>query len=124
MISAGTQVFWTIGALSALSFPAVALRAADAPLVLEAKIPIQHVVGGINHLAIDVGRRRLLVAEQENKAVDVIERDPRRLHHIGSIQTKVGARTSLLVPALGRFYLAVPASSDSTAAIDVYRFSD
>jgi len=51
------------------------VRAADAaaPLVLERTIPLAGVSGRIDHMAIDLGRRRLLVAELGNNAVDAID---------------------------------------------------
>jgi len=53
-----------------LSTPA---RSAGPPLVLERTIPLDGVVGRIDHLAIDLGRRRLLVAELGNGSVDLID---------------------------------------------------
>jgi DNA-binding beta-propeller fold protein YncE len=52
-----------------------AVRCADAaaPLELETRIPLGEVVGRIDHLAIDVARRRLFVAELGNNSVDVVD---------------------------------------------------
>ena len=47
--------------------------AAEAPLVLEATIPLDDVGGRIDHMAIDPARRRLLVAELGNGTVDVVD---------------------------------------------------
>ncbi|MGH6981159.1 MAG: YncE family protein, partial [Stellaceae bacterium] len=44
-----------------------------APLVLEATIPLDRVQGRIDHLAVDVTRKRLMVAELGNGTVDVID---------------------------------------------------
>jgi DNA-binding beta-propeller fold protein YncE len=47
--------------------------AAEAPLVLEAKIPLGAVSGRIDHFAIDLAHRRLFVAELGNNSVGVID---------------------------------------------------
>src|SRR5438552_19148837 len=44
-----------------------------APLVLEAKIPLGEVSGRIDHLAIDVKRQRLFVAELANDTLGVVD---------------------------------------------------
>jgi hypothetical protein len=46
---------------------------ADAPLVLESKIPLGDVRGRIDHLAVDVARQRLFVAELGNDTVGVVD---------------------------------------------------
>jgi DNA-binding beta-propeller fold protein YncE len=43
------------------------------PLRLESKIPLGNVRGRLDHLAVDLGRRRLLVAELVNDTVGVID---------------------------------------------------
>ena len=50
-------------------------RAADpvAPLVLERTIPLAGVTGRIDHMAVDLARKRLIVAELGNGTVDVID---------------------------------------------------
>src|SRR3954468_8705316 len=45
----------------------------QAPLVLERTIPLANVSGRIDHMAVDLRRRRLFVAELGNKTVDVGE---------------------------------------------------
>jgi DNA-binding beta-propeller fold protein YncE len=45
----------------------------DSALVLETTIPLENVSGRIDHMAIDLGRRRLFVAELGNNSVDVID---------------------------------------------------
>ena len=47
--------------------------ASDAPLVLEVKIPLGRVRGRIDHLAVDVVRQRLFVAELGNDTVGVVD---------------------------------------------------
>jgi len=51
------------------------IAAADQPppLELERTIPLPKVSGRIDHMAVDLGRRRLLVAELGNDTVDVID---------------------------------------------------
>ena len=48
-------------------------QTAEAPLVLEAKIPLGEVSGRIDHLAIDVKRQRLFVAELGNDTLGVVD---------------------------------------------------
>ena len=50
-------------------------RAAEppAPLVLERTIALKGVTGRIDHLAVDLARKRLFVAELGNGTVDVID---------------------------------------------------
>jgi DNA-binding beta-propeller fold protein YncE len=58
---------------------------AEAPLVLEAKIPLGQVRGRIDHLAVDVGRQRLFVAELGNDSVGVVD-----LAHHALLRTLTG----------------------------------
>lgn len=48
-------------------------QTANPPLILEAKIPLGQVSGRIDHLGIDVKRRRLLVAELGNNSLGVVD---------------------------------------------------
>src|SRR5690348_6908444 len=48
---------------------------AQAPLVLERKIALGEVKGRIDHLAFDLGRKRLFVAELGNNSVAVVDLD-------------------------------------------------
>jgi hypothetical protein len=48
---------------------------AQTPLMLEAKIPLGDVRGRIDHMAVDLARRRLFVAELENDSVAVVDLD-------------------------------------------------
>jgi hypothetical protein len=43
------------------------------PLVLERTIPLTGVSGRIDHMAVDLGRKRLLVAELGNGTIDIID---------------------------------------------------
>jgi hypothetical protein len=58
------------GLLSLLSLPS---HAAEPPLLLEQTIALHDVRGRIDHMAIDLPRKRLLVAELGNDSVDVID---------------------------------------------------
>lgn len=55
-----------------LLIAATAARAAEF-LTLEAKIPLAHVAGRIDHMAVDLARNRLLVAELGNGTVDAVD---------------------------------------------------
>src|SRR5262247_495907 len=55
--------------------------AAGEPLVLEATIPLRDVSGRIDHMAVDLARRRLAVAELGNDTVDVIDLGSGRVMH-------------------------------------------
>jgi len=57
----------------------MAAAAEPEPLVLETKIPLGEVKGRIDHLAVDVARRRLFVAELGNDTVGVIDIDGRKV---------------------------------------------
>jgi hypothetical protein len=57
-------IFWLMSPLSAR---------ASSPLTLEATIPLHDVRGRIDHMAIDLPRKRLMVAELGNDTVDVID---------------------------------------------------
>jgi len=58
---------------------AAAAPAAETPLQLEAKIPLGEVSGRIDHMAADVKRQRLFVAELGNNTVGVIDLAERKL---------------------------------------------
>jgi len=59
-------------ACAALLGPSEA-RAGTQPLVLERSIPLPHVFGRIDHMALDLARKRLIIAELGNGSVDVID---------------------------------------------------
>jgi hypothetical protein len=48
-------------------------------LQLEAKIPLGKVMGRIDHMAVDLGRQRLLVAELGNNSVGIVDLKDRKL---------------------------------------------
>src|SRR3954468_10685629 len=66
----------------AVAFPPPSMSAGpEAPLVLEATIPLEGVSGRIDHMAVDLGRRRLFVAELGNDTVDVVDLASGRVAH-------------------------------------------
>jgi DNA-binding beta-propeller fold protein YncE len=58
---------------------AVPVAAADGPLVLEAKIRLGDVGGRIDHLAVDIPRQRLLVAELGHNSLGVVDLAARKM---------------------------------------------
>lgn len=63
----------------------------ETPLVLERTIPLAGVSGRIDHLDVDLGRGRLLVAELGNGTVDVIELGAGKVvHRIGGLREPQG----------------------------------
>jgi DNA-binding beta-propeller fold protein YncE len=55
---------------------------AEAPLELEAKISLGEVKGRIDHLAVDLRRHRLFVAELGNDTVGVVDLDQRKVIYV------------------------------------------
>jgi DNA-binding beta-propeller fold protein YncE len=65
---------FTLGLLASLcSTAALTQTPPSAPLVLQAKIPLGDVRGRIDHLAVDLNRQRLFVAELGNDTVGVVD---------------------------------------------------
>lgn len=63
----------------------------EAPLVLEHAIPLTGVSGRIDHMAVDLGRKRLFVAELGNGSVDVLDLSTgRALDRIGGLRAPQG----------------------------------
>ncbi|HKT73646.1 MAG TPA: hypothetical protein VJQ47_12195 [Steroidobacteraceae bacterium] len=76
----------SLGLLALLLLGSVLTRASCAtPLQLEYQIPLGDIRGRIDHLAIDVGRQRLFVAELGNDTVGVLDLRSRR-----ALRTLVG----------------------------------
>ncbi|MEO6781229.1 MAG: YncE family protein [Bradyrhizobium sp.] len=65
--------------LSGVGSPTVAQPAETAPLQLEAKISLGNVHGRIDHMAVDLKRQRLFVAELGNDSVGVVDLANRKL---------------------------------------------
>ena len=85
----------TIVAAATLSFAAVETLAQTPeplPLELETKIPLGDVRGRIDHIALDLIRQRLFVAELGNDTVGVVDLNQRKVIHTisGLNPTRVG----------------------------------
>jgi hypothetical protein len=90
---ATTTAVWLLLAASAPSILPAAAEGAetDQPLQLERTIPLAGVGGRIDHLAIDLARQRLIVAELGNGSVDVIDlASGRNLHRFAGLQMPQG----------------------------------
>jgi len=65
---------WAILLAASLIWPAATgAQTASPPLVIDAKIPLGQVSGRIDHLGIDLERKRLLVAELGNNSLGVVD---------------------------------------------------
>lgn len=77
--------FRIFGLLMALASPSSAMAQAlpgkEAPLQVEAKIPLGDVRGRIDHLAADLARRRLFIAELGNGSLGVVDLNARSVTH-------------------------------------------
>jgi hypothetical protein len=88
------------------------------PLVLEQTIVLGHVSGRIDHLAADLHRRRLFVAELGNDSVDVIDlASGTRLHRIGGLKAPQGVA---YVPASD----AIVVANADDGSVHFYRASN
>src|SRR6266545_3076588 len=92
---------------AALSFGAgqpTAQTANTLPLQLEAKIPLGDVNGRIDHMAVDLARQRLFVAELGNDSVGVIDpKDRKVVHTITGLKEPQGVG---YVPSTDTLYVA------------------
>jgi hypothetical protein len=65
------------------------------PLVLEATIPLKAVTGRIDHMAVDLDKHRLVVAELGNDTVDVIDlRTQQPIHRIKGLHEPQGVAST------------------------------
>jgi YVTN family beta-propeller protein len=90
-------------------------RAAEpmTPLVLERTIALKGVTGRIDHLAVDLGRKRLFVAELGNGTVDVIDLATETvIHRIRDLKEPQG-----LAYAPGADVLAVASAGDGSVRL-------
>jgi hypothetical protein len=85
-------LFLPLVACAALVLPGAAPGAdPGAPLQLERTIPLAHVGGRIDHMAVDLGRKRLFIAELGNDTVDVVDLASGRLvHRFGGLREPQG----------------------------------
>src|SRR5665213_1783866 len=80
-----------LGAIGCLAPPCARASPLDAPLTLVKTIPLAGVSGRIDHLAIDLARQRLIVAELGNDTVDIIDVAAGKvLHRIGGLKEPQG----------------------------------
>jgi chromate transporter len=107
---AGMVIYFVGGSTAAAAEPAV--------LELESKIPLGVVRGRIDHLAIDVSRQRLYVAELGNDGVGVIDLKERR-----TVRTLTGLREPQgigYVPSTDTLYVA----NAGDGSVRLYRGGD
>ncbi len=76
----GMAAAFTLAITMLVTEPGVA-EDPEPPLVLETTIPLEGVSGRIDHMAIDLDRKRLFVAELGNNSVDVIALSEGRAVH-------------------------------------------
>src|SRR5215472_12654757 len=108
--------FTTAVILSLLSsLPAVAsAETIDPPLVLDAKIPLGEVNGRIDHLGVDLNRRRLFVVELGNDTLGVVDLAAgRTTHTIGGFSEPQGVA---YVPFADNVYVANGGDGGASAA--------
>src|SRR5437763_7025455 len=80
-----------VGAACAMAIPQTAVAAQADLLQLEAKIPLGNVAGRIDHMAYDVARNRLFVAELGNNSVGVVDINARKvIHRISGLKEPQG----------------------------------
>jgi hypothetical protein len=76
----------------------------------EATVALPHTSGRIDHLAVDLGRKRLFIAELGNDSVDVVDLDKQRVvHRLTGLR---GPQGVLYIPSAER--LAVASAGDGT----------
>src|SRR5262245_11061774 len=81
-----------------------AAQAADEPLITASKISLGRVTGRIDHLAIDIKRNRLFIAELGNNSVGVIDLATQKVwNRITRLQEPQGIAYE---PTAGRIYIA------------------
>jgi DNA-binding beta-propeller fold protein YncE len=75
------RVLATVFAFLAAAGSVPAQQTPDSPLRLEARIPLGTVKGRIDHLAVDLARERLFIAELGNDSVGVVDLKARKVAH-------------------------------------------
>lgn len=84
MNSRSARLFLRFALAALLATSSGETRAATAPgrpLVLEVTIPLEGVRGRIDHMAVDPGRRHLIIAELGNDSADVVDLSTDRVVH-------------------------------------------
>jgi YVTN family beta-propeller protein len=96
--------FVAAAAVSLATDQAIAQTTDSPPLQLESKIPLGDVRGRIDHMAIDLPRQRLFVAELGNDSVGIVDLKNRKLiHTIGGLSEPQGVG---YVPSMETLYVA------------------
>src|SRR5262245_5504429 len=96
--------FVAAAAMSLATRQAIAQTTDPPPLQLESKIPLGDVRGRIDHMAIDLSRQRLFVAELGNDSVGIVDLRSRKLiHTIGGLNQPQGVG---YVPSMEMLYVA------------------
>jgi DNA-binding beta-propeller fold protein YncE len=96
--------FVAAAAMSLATEQAIAQTTSPLPLQLESKIPLGDVRGRIDHMAIDLPRQRLFVAELGNDSVGIVDLKNRKLiHTIGGLYEPQGVG---YVPSMEMLYVA------------------
>src|SRR5947207_8362887 len=91
-------------ALALLSTPTPTFAQPTDALQLEAKIPLGNVSGRIDHMAIDLARQRLFVAELGNNSIGIVDLKARRLiRNIDGLKEPQGVA---YVPSTDTLYVA------------------
>lgn len=109
---------------------AAAAHAQSPPLQVEAKIPLGNVAGRIDHMAFDVARNRLFVAELGNNSLGVVDVTVRKvIHRIMGLKEPQGvaylaARDLLYVANGGDGVVRIFRGSDFSAAVVIPLGSD
>ena len=106
MKTLGCALLLTKALLGGSATAALAVDGWSPPLVLEATIPLKSVAGRIDHMAVDLKKHRLVVAELGNNTVDVIDLETQRaVHRIGGLHEPQGvaevAASGVIVVANG-----------------------
>jgi YVTN family beta-propeller protein len=95
-----------------------AAQTPPAPLVLEAKIPLGEVGGRIDHLAVDLKRQRLFVAELGNNSLGVVDLASRKvLRRIAGLSEPQGVGYE---PATDTVYVA----NAKDGSVQIFRGED
>jgi hypothetical protein len=113
-----TFLFLLSAVLCALPGSARAAEESMPPLVLERTLPLAGVSGRIDHMAIDLGRKRLFVAEIGNGTLDVVDlATGRAVHRISELEEPQGIGYA---PAADT--IAVASAEDGT--VQLFRADD
>ena len=115
------RIIWAFAVISLtlVNAPLAHSQAADpTALVLEARIPLGNVAGRIDHLAIDLERHRLFVAELGNNTVGVVDLESKTVvHRITGLSEPQGVA---YVPTTGALYVA----NGGDGSVRIYRGID